>query len=616
MADRPNILCIVSEDCPPRLGAYGDRLAHSPNLDQLAHDGVVYDTANCTSPVCAPSRFAILTGRHAESCPRAQHMQALAQLPGEFLTYPAEMRKAGYYCTNNAKTHYNCDIDPAEIWDESGRSAHWRNRPDGKPFLAVFNCMTTHESCTFKDQPGAVRPEDVVLPSYVPDTPGMRQSLARQYNAIARMDAELGRHLFDLEADGLADDTIVFYFSDHGSALPRSKRYLYDEGLRVPLIIRVPRKWRQLTPHAPGTRVSAPASLVDLFPSFLAIADLDMPEGLHGVPLLGSRAAPRQYAFSGRDRMGERYDLSRSVRSERYRYIRNYTPHRPLGQYVAYEWLGAHYQDYETAHLTGILNPAQEQFWRKKATEEFYDLRSDPDATINLVDDPAYKALIDDHRAALDEHMHAICDTGFIPEHSPVETWEASRDETLYPLPEIMDLALAAAGRKEKNSPVFLSKLSHSSPVMRHWAAKGLLMLSSAGQRLPDGLETVYENEKDPQVCIPLAEALGHAGDARHWVSEITQILRAASDPRIKLQALDALTWLPPFPDISLANVRALHDDDDTYLRQSSDYLAQRLDGTYKPTNIIFDLSRLDAEGQMGKQKASTTQQQPHPISR
>lgn len=607
MTARPNILCIVSEDCPPRLGAYGDKLARTPHLDKLARDGVVYENANCTSPVCAPSRFAILTGQHAESCPRAQHMQALAHLPESFLTYPAEMHKAGYYCTNNAKTHYNCDVDPDDIWDESSRTAHWRNRAPGQPFLSVFNCMTTHESCTFKDQPGDVRPEDVTLPSYLPDEPGIRQSLARHYNAMARMDAELGQHLADLDADGLAEDTIVFYFSDHGSALPRSKRYLYDEGLRVPLIIRVPPKWWHLAPHGPGTHVTAPASLVDLFPSFLTIAGLPIAPQLHGQTLLGTQAAPRHYAFGGRDRMGERYDLSRSVRSTRYRYIRNYTPHRPLGQYVAFEWLGAHYQDYETAHLAGRLDGKQEQFWRQKPAEEFYDLEADPDATVNLVDSRSHAVLLGEHRAALDRHMRDIGDTGFIPEHSPLETWQASQDQTLYPLEAVMALAVRAASRQAENGPDFLQTLSHPSPVMRHWAAKGLLMLSSAGLPLPAGIETAYASEPDPQVRIPMAEALGHAGNARRWVEELTGILQDHDDPRIKLQALEALTALPLHADIALAAVRALHDDADTYLRQSSDYLAQRLEGTYRPTNVIFDLNRLDGEAQMGKQKASTS---------
>lgn len=611
MSKRPNILCIVSEDCPPKIGAYGDPVARTPHLDRLASEGMLYETANCTSPVCAPSRFAILTGQHAESCPRAQHMQALAHLPESFLTYPAEMRKAGYYCTNNAKTHYNCDVDPDEIWDESSRTAHWRNRADGQPFLAVFNCMITHESCTFKEQEGAVRPEDVTLPSYLPDTPGMRQSMARHYNAMAKMDAELGKHLSDLEADGLAEDTVVFYFSDHGSALPRSKRYLYDEGLGVPLVIRVPPKWWHLTQHGPGARIKAPASLVDLFPTFLAIAGVGVPQQLHGQALLGLEVKPRQYVFGGRDRMGERYDLSRSVRSARYRYVRNYTPYRPLGQYVAFEWLGAHYQEYETERLAGALDDKQEQFWRQKPAEEFYDLEADPDATVNLIGSRSHLVLADEHRAALDRHMLDIRDTGFIPEHSAAETWEASQDEGRYPLERIMAIAARVAERNPANGDGFITDLSDSSAVVRHWAARGILVLAAADLPLPDGVEAAYAAESDPQVRIPLAEALGRVGDDRRWVSEVTKILVDNDDPRVKLQALDALTWLPLHADISLAAVQALHDDEDTYLRQSSDYLAQRLDGSYRPTNVIFDWSRLDGEGQMGKQKASTSKTVP-----
>lgn len=604
MTDRPNILCIVSEDCPPHLlGFYGNALATTPNLDRLAADAVIYETANCTSPVCAPSRFTILTGRHAESLPRAQHMQAVSLMPESFATYPAEMRKAGYYCTNNAKTHYNSDIDPDDIWEESSRTAHWRNRPAGQPFLAVFNCMTTHESCTFEDQAGPVRPEDVSLPSYLPDTPGMRQSVARHYNAVTKMDGQLGKHLSDLEADGLAEDTIVFYFSDHGSALPRSKRYLYDEGLRVPLVIRVPEKWRHLMPHAPGTRVKAPASLVDLFPTFLTLAGATIPKELHGRTLAGVDAEPRQYAFGARDRMGERYDLGRSARSAGYRYIRNYTPYRPLGQYVAFEWLGAHYQDYETAHLAGTLDDKQEQFWRPKAFEEFYDIARDPDETVNLIEDPAYRALVDEHRSALDDHLRAIRDTGFIPEHSPVETWAASGDETQYPFEAVFTLAGKAASRNPEHGAEFIAALAHASPVMRHWGAKGLLTLAASGLPVPEGLEAAFAAESDPQVRIPLAEALGNLGDDRRWVSALTDILKAEPDPRTKLYALDALAWLPLHADISLAAVRALHDDQDTYLRQSSDYLAERLDGSYKPTNTIFNLGRLDPEAQMGKQK-------------
>ena len=360
--------------------------------------------------------------------------------------------------------------------------------------------MITHESCTFRDQPGAVRPEDVTLPSHLPDEPGIRQNLARHYNAIARMDTELGQHLNDLETDGLAEHTIVFYFSDHGSALPRSKRYLYDDGLRVPLIVRVPPMWWHLSQHGPRSLVKSPASLVDLFPSFLAIAGLPIPPQLHDFPLLGKSANDRRYVFGGRDRMGERYDLSRTVRSSRYRYVRNYAPHRPLGQYVAFELLGAHYQDYETARVEGRLDAKREQFWRQKPGEEFQDLDADSDATANLTESRSHQVALDEHRMALDAHLLAIGDTGFIPKHSALENWHASQDAAQYPLQAVMDLAGRAASRDPGNVPNFLMALSHPSPIVRHWAAKGLLILAAADHPLPEGLEQIHEQEDDPQV--------------------------------------------------------------------------------------------------------------------
>ena len=287
--ERPNILCIVSEDCPPRLGAYGDTIARSPNLDRLASQGVVFDNAAATSPVCAPSRFSILTGRHPENVPPAQHMTAWGHMPRSIITYPEMMRAAGYYCTNNSKTHYNVDLDPNEIWDETSGKAHWFNRPAGKPFLAVFNTMLTHESCVFQEHPGAVGPEDVIVPAYLPDTDGTRISLARYYNQIEAMDAWMGDRLAELAAAGLEDDTIIFYYSDHASPMPRSKRFCYDDGVRVPLIVKVPEKWRHLLPEAPGSHITAPVSLVDLLPTFAEIIGVAPPEGLPGQAFMGAK---------------------------------------------------------------------------------------------------------------------------------------------------------------------------------------------------------------------------------------------------------------------------------------------------------------------------------------
>ncbi|MBD8065983.1 sulfatase-like hydrolase/transferase [Devosia sp. PTR5] len=597
---RPNILCIVSEDCPPWNGTYGDPIARTPNLDRLARDGVAWRVANCTAPVCAPSRFAILTGRHAEAVPPAQHMAAFGPFPPGIATYPDLFRAAGYYCTNNSKTHYNTDLDPAQIWDETSDTAHWRNRPAEAPFLAVFNTMLTHESCTFAPKDGPTDPDAVRIPSYLPDTPGMRESLARYYNQIARMDAFMGERLAELEADGVAENTIVFYYSDHGSPLPRSKRFCYDEGLGVPMIVRVPERWRHLLAHDPGTIVeNAPVSLVDLMPTQLTIAGIALPAGLHGQAFLGAGAAARTYVFGGRDRMDERYDFTRTARSARYRYIRNYAPHRIWGQHYAFAWEGQHYKDYEAAHLAGTLNAAQDRFWHAKPSEEFYDMAVDPDAVHNLIGDPAHAQAIAAHRAALDAHMLEVRDCGFIPEGSPLEHWAAHENDDAYPLADIMELASRAIARQAENVPLFRDRLSSDNPIIRYWAAQGLLMLAIAGTPIGD-LEEALAGENGPTVWIALAEAAGHDGHADRHAEALVTFVRGTTQKRLQLQALNALTALEHTASISLPLAQDLAEDDDEYVRGAAGYLAARLTGAYTPESQIFRFDLFKPTGHSG----------------
>lgn len=598
---RPNILCIVSEDCPPWIGAYGDRVARTPNLDRLAEEGVAWRIANCTSPVCAPSRFALLTGRHAEAVPPAQHMASFGVFPADLATYPQTLRAAGYYCSNNSKTHYNSDVDPNTVWDETSETAHWRKRPADAPFLAVFNTMLTHESCTFAPKPGPTEAADVRVPAYLPDTAAMRESLVRYYNQIAAMDAFMGERLAELDADGVADDTIVFYYSDHASPLPRSKRFCYDEGLGIPMVVRVPERWRHLLPVDPGTMIEdRPVSLVDLFPTFLAAAGVAPPDGLHGTAFLGANAAPRRFVFGARDRMDERYDFTRTVRSARYRYIRNYAPHRIWGQHYAFAWEGAHYQDYEAAHLAGTLTPAQERFWQPKPAEEFYDLEADPDAINALIDDPDHAGALDEHRAALDRHMLDIRDCGFIPEGSPLELWEAHQQDSAYPLARIMDLAAAAIGGAPENLESFVETLGETNPVLRYWAAQGLLILALRGVPLPETLEHHLASESEPTVWIALAEALGHAHDADRQARALVAFLEGSTNPRLRLQALNALTYLPHDPALSLPLVQRLAEDSDEYVRGAAGYLALTLDGTYTPQSRIFRFDLFKPTGHSG----------------
>ncbi|SHJ25946.1 sulfatase-like hydrolase/transferase [Wenxinia saemankumensis] len=586
MTDLPNILWLVSEDCPPRLGAYGDPLARTPHLDRLAAEGVTWDAACSTSPVCAPSRFAILTGRHAESLPPAENMRADAHLPAGTVTYPQMMRDAGYYCTNNEKTDYNCDVDPAAIWDACGTDAHWKNRPQGAPFLAVFNSMLTHESCVFRPQEGQVRPGDVTLPPHLPDTPGMRQSLARYYNRIAQVDAALGARLREMEEAGLAEDTIVLYHSDHASPLPRSKRFCYDDGVRVPLIVRVPERWRHLLPSAPGSHVGDPVSLVDILPTLAAIVGTPPPGGIHGQPFLGAGAAPRACAFSGRGRMDERHDLTRTARGRRYRYIRNYAPHRPWGQHYAFAWLGAHYQDYEAAHLAGELEPAQGRFWGPKPAEELYDMEADPDAVNDLAGDRGHADTLRRMRGALDGHMLATRDLGLVPEGSGASAEAADWPEAR--LKDLMDLAALAIRRDPEAAPDLVKALGSDCAARRYWAAQGLLILAIDGASLPADIEAALEAETDPVVRIALAEAWGHAGEAEAAVRWLTGAAGASGNKIHTLLAIEALTSLPLMPQVTQSLASRLAVDPDEYVRGAAAYLERRLDGTYTPDMALF----------------------------
>ena len=330
LTSRPNIVWISNEDMSPRLGVYGDKLARTPVLDRLARESIRYTNVFATAPVCAPSRAAIITGMYQTTL-GAQHMRTtedrVPELPGPYLAvppfyvkaFPEYLRAAGYYTTNRAKTDYQFGV-PFTIWDDVGRTAHWRNRPDkSRPFFSVFNLEVTHESQIFpssparKGKPLVTNPAAIDVPPYYPDTPAVREELARMYDNIADMDGQVGEILKQLEDDGLAENTIVFYWSDHGDGVPRAKRSLYDSGLRVPLMIRWPKGLGSTV--TPGSVRDELVSFVDLAPTVLALAGVDIPAHLPGRVLVGPKAgAAPELVFAARDRMDTEYDMMRSAR--------------------------------------------------------------------------------------------------------------------------------------------------------------------------------------------------------------------------------------------------------------------------------------------------------------
>ncbi len=559
-ASRPNILWIVSEDNFPYIGAYGDPVARTPVIDALARDGILYEHCFSQAPVCAPSRFTLISGMYATSCGPASHMRASGKGPTALRGFPAYLREAGYYCSNNAKTDYNASIDLKDAWDESGKSGHWRKRPAGKPFFAVFNYEVTHESQIFPEaqarQTPLARPTDpagVRLPAYIPDAPETRRDRAHYYDQMARLDALIGERLKELEADGLADDTIVFYYSDNGGVLPRSKRFTYDSGLHVALIVRFPPKWKHLAPAAARTRIAAPVSFVDFAPTVLSLAGVNPPSYFQGRPFAGPGAAPREYAFSFRDRMDERYDMSRTVRDRRFRYIRNYKPHLIWGQHIEYMWQQAGVALWERLYRAGKLDATQRRFWEEKPEEELYDLSADPDEVRNLAGDPAHRDRVARMRRALESHMLEIRDNGFVPEGSPLEGYEPTRDRRAYPLEEILVVADAATRRDPAGIPRLIRWMGHDHECVRYWAALGCVMLKDNAAQAAGELARLLR-DPSPSVRVASAEALCYAGRADEGVAALREAL-AHDNGSVRLQAANALEnigdrALPALPDL------------------------------------------------------------------
>ena len=437
-ASRPNIVWISNEDMSPRLGAYGDRLARTPVLDRLARESIRFTHAFTTAPVCAPSRAAIITGMYQNAI-GAQHMRTtedtVPELPGPYLAvppfyvkaFPEYLRAAGYFTSNRSKTDYQFGV-PFTIWDDLGQAAHWRNRPDpGQPFFSVFNLEITHESRIFptsparKGKPLVTDPKEVPVPPYYPDTPLVREELARVYDNIADMDTQVGEILKQLEDDGLAENTVVFYWSDHGDGVPRSKRSLYDAGLRVPLMIRWP---KSLAPSfAPGSASDELVSFIDLAPTTLAAAGVEAPAHLQGRVLVGPKAAPApRLVFAARDRMDIEYDMMRSARDARFLYIRNFHPELPYAGHIVYRNQSAIMQEWLRLQAEGTLSgPAALWMRTRRPAEELYDTRADPHQIANLAAEPAHRATLERMRAAVSDWMMKIDDQGLVNEPEMIQ---------------------------------------------------------------------------------------------------------------------------------------------------------------------------------------------------
>ncbi|MCW9706598.1 sulfatase-like hydrolase/transferase [Fodinibius salsisoli] len=570
---------ITSEDNSPFLGAYGDSLANTPNLDRLAERGVVYENAFATTPVCAPSRFTLITGLYANVM-GTENMRSSFPTPDEIQFFPKYLQEAGYYTTNNVKKDYNT-VDQPETWDESSDSAHYESREEGQPFFHVRNFTVTHESRLHDPVDTLIHdPDEMNIPPYHPETSEIKTDWAHYYDQVTKLDTKVGQVLEELKESGEAENTIIFYYSDHGGVLPRSKRFMFESGLHVPLIVYFPPKYEHMAPDT--NRTDRLVSFVDFPATVLSLAGIEPPGYMHGKPFLGEYAErPREYLHAYRGRMDERIDLIRAVRDKEYLYVRNFMPHRIYGQHLAYLWRAPSMQSWYEEYENNNLNEVQQRFFEEKPAEELYKISSDPHNINNLAGDPQYRGVLKRMRQENISWMKKMNDLGVIPE----ETIDSIRQgRSLYdavrtndvPIGEIVDVANQATRANAIGLDSLSQKLNHPDETIRFWSATAF---SVANPEPKPYREILLKHAEDSSVTvrIAIAEALYNYGEKRKALSMLTEALNH-EHTFVKLRALNTIQALnteilPNFLIVKIKELEQAHDEQwgtDYYIRRAS----------------------------------------------
>ena len=547
--DRPNILWVVSEDNTTMLGCYGDSNARTPTLDQLAAEGIQYNKAYSNAPVCAPARYTIITGTYASSY-GTTNMRSKIQIPKNVKFFPQLLRQAGYYCTNNPKEDYNTIYKASEFWDESSGKATWENRKEGQPFFSVFNFNITHEHVLFKsDSVTVTDPSKIKLPPYHPDTKTFRHDYAQYYDRLEQMDSQIAKLLAKLKKQGLYENTIIFYYGDNGGILPGSKRFLNEPGTHIPMIVRIPEKYKYLFKEKRGTKTDRLVSFIDLAPTVLSLCGIKIPEYMQGKAFLGKQASkPNENVFMYHQRMDERYDFVRAVRNQKYRYIRNFMPQLPRGQHIEYLWRIPSMQEWYNLFEEGKLNYAQKRFFESRVCEELYDMENDPYELNNLAFDSAYKSVLNEMRQTLNNWMITTKDLGFIPEPELIEInkeippFTEVRKNKKYDVKKYLNVLSVVNKCNGKNLNKVKNFLKDKDYLIRYWAVNGILLLKKDALIFKDKL-LVLLNDESPSVKILAAEALIKFGENKKAVEVLRTALYSNNDA-VRLMAINPIERL------------------------------------------------------------------------
>ena len=540
---QPNILWITCEDLSPILGCYGDKIANTPNIDLFAQNAVRFTNAYASAPICTPARSSLITGVYASSM-GTHHLRGVVPKSDKIKCFTEFLREKGYYCTNNVKEDYNF-ITPEEAWDESSDSAHWRNRKPEQPFFSVFNFMVTHQSQTrygieklneinsTLDEKDRINPDDVEIPPYYPDTPIVRNNIASLYTQVHIMDKKFQEIINQLEEDGLRENTIIFFYSDHGTGLPRGKGYLHDTGIKVPLIIEFPEKYKHYSPAKAGAFSDELVNFIDFPPTVLSLTGIDPPKHMQGNPFLGQyKKDSNDYVVSIRDRRDEVLMFSRSIRTDKYHYIRNFLPHRPRMQRNFYSEITPIRQELRRLDNLGLLQSNEDWLMEDSVpVDELYDTETDPHELNNLAQEAEHLEIMELLKRNLFSWMVETKDLGLVPEYemiekskggAPYDTFSGNFD----PKP-ILDL-VDKIGRGKQHIDSFNFALQSSNPVYRYWGATGLAALGQNAVESKELLQSTL-NDPVPYVRFAASEAICNIGYPRQGVEILSKGLDSES---------------------------------------------------------------------------------------
>lgn len=555
----PNIVWLVSEDNSMHyLKIFDENGVATPQIESLAEQGLIYTKAFSNAAVCSAARSTIISGCYGPRLASQYHRKIeKIPMPTNLDMFPVYLRKAGYYTTNNSKEDYNF-IKSEGVWDESSKTASWRNRGENQPFFHVFNTAITHEGSlhfnkmTFENKKTKTDLNSFTLQPNHPNTTLFKYTNALYRDEMIEMDTEIGTVISQLKEDGLYDNTFIFYYGDHGGVLPGSKGYLYETGLHIPLIVHVPKNYKHLVSQKLGSKVEGFVSFVDLAPTILNLAGVEIPKKMNGKPFLGNKVNTedvnsRDETFSYADRFDEKYDMIRAIRKGKFKYIRNYQPFNYDGLMNDYRYKQLAYQEWAKLYKEGKLNEVQSAFFKPKKTEMLFDIEKDPFETKNLAENPDYNGVLIQLRSRLNNYLITQPDLSFFPEHYLInnafenpEKFGQDHKATILKLMQVANLGLS----NYDDARLEIDKYLNSNNTWeRYWA---LIVCSTFGEKAVEFAPRIKEMAINDKESINQVRALEFVGLVlnENPLNDIAEILYKSNSIAEALLILNTMVLL------------------------------------------------------------------------